>query len=130
MITFDGVSREVCTVRRIRTNTPLQALATLNDSAYIDMARKFAQRMKTEAGNDVSQEIKDGYERATFHEANEKSLYALLNLYNSAMAQFKDDPDKTCQMVGEKGKNTNAETAALIVVANAMLNLDEVLTKN
>ncbi|MEJ0081489.1 MAG: DUF1553 domain-containing protein [Puia sp.] len=49
MITFDGVSREVCTVRRIRTNIPLQALATLNDSAYIDMARQFAQQMKTEA---------------------------------------------------------------------------------
>ena len=42
MITFDGASREVCTARRIRTNTPLQALTTLNDSAYIDMARNFA----------------------------------------------------------------------------------------
>jgi Protein of unknown function (DUF1553)/Protein of unknown function (DUF1549)/Planctomycete cytochrome C len=130
MITFDGVSREVCTVRRIRTNTPLQALATLNDSAYIDMARQFAQQMKTEGGKDIQQQIKYGYERATFHRANEKSLYALLNLYNSALSQFKDDPEKTCQMVGEKGKDTNAETAALIVVANAILNLDEVLTKN
>ena len=130
MITFDGVSREVCTVRRIRTNTPLQALATLNDSAYIDMARQFAQQIKTEAGSDIQKQIKYGYERATFHEINEKSLYALLNLYNTAFSQFKNNPDKTCQMVGENGKNTNAETAALIVVANAMLNLDEVLTKN
>jgi hypothetical protein len=130
MITFDGVSREVCTVRRIRTNTPLQALATLNDSAYIDMARQFARRMQTDAGNDVQQQIKYGYERATFHAANEKTLAVLLNLYNTALNQFKNDPDKTCQMVGVKGKDTSPETAALIVVANAMLNLDEVLTKN
>jgi hypothetical protein len=130
MITFDGVSREVCTVRRIRTNTPLQALATLNDSAYIDMARQFAQRMKTEAGNDVQQQVKYGYERATFHAANEKTVAVLLNLYNTAFSQFKIDPDKTCEMVGVKGRDTNAETAALIVVANAILNLDEVLTKN
>jgi hypothetical protein len=130
MITFDGVSREVCTVRRIRTNTPLQALATLNDSAYIDMARQFAQQMQTNAGHDIQQQIKYGYERATYHAANEKTLGALLNLYNTAYNQFKDNPDKTCQMVGVKGKNTTAETAALIVVANAILNLDEVLTKN
>jgi hypothetical protein len=130
MITFDGVSREVCAVRRIRTNTPLQALATLNDSAYIDMARQFAHRMKTEAGNDVKQQIKYGYGRATFHEANEKTVAALFSLYNTAYSQFKNDPGKTCKIVGEVGKNTTAETAALIVVANAILNLDEVLTKN
>jgi hypothetical protein len=130
MITFDGVSREVCTVRRIRTNTPLQALATLNDSAYIDMARQFARLMKTEAATDVQQQIRYGYERATFHPISERSLTALLNLYNSAFSQFKSNPDKICRMVGEVGNNTNAETAALIVVANAMLNLDEVLTKN
>ncbi len=130
MITFDGVSREVCTVRRIRTNTPLQALATLNDSAYIDMARQFAQQMQTEAGKNIQQQIKYGYERATYHAASEKTMSALMNLYNTAYNQFKDNPDKTCQMVGVKGKNTTAETAALIVVSNAILNLDEVLTKN
>jgi hypothetical protein len=59
MITFDGVSCEVCTVRRIRTNTPLQALTTLNDSAYIDMARQFANRMQKESGSDVQQQIKE-----------------------------------------------------------------------
>jgi hypothetical protein len=130
MITFDGVSREVCTVRRIRTNTPLQALATLNDSAYIDMARQFAQRMHTEAGKDVKQQMKYGYERATWHTATEKTLAALMNLYNEAFSQFKDNPAKTCQMLGDNSKGTDAETAALMVVANAILNLDEVLTKN
>ena len=130
MITFDGVSREVSTARRIRTNTPLQALTTLNDSAYIDIARHFAYRMQNEAGNDVQQQIKEGFELATNHAIDDKSLQALMKLYNTAFSQFKNDADKTCEMIGEKGKHTNAETAALTVVANAILNLDEVVTKN
>ncbi len=123
-------SREVCTARRIRTNTPLQALTTLNDSAYIDMARHFAYRMQTGSGNDLQQQIKEGYKWATFHTIDEKSLQALMKLYNTAYNQFKNDPEKTCEMMGGMNKDNNPETAALIVVANAMLNLDEVVTKN
>jgi hypothetical protein len=130
MITFDGISREVCTVRRIRTNTPLQALTTLNDSAYIDMARHFARRMQTRAGSDVQRQIKEGYQWATNHTIDEKSLKALLNLYNTAFSQFNLDADKTRKMMGGTNVENKAETAALTVVANAMLNLDEVLTKN
>ena len=130
MLTFDGVSREVCTVRRIRTNTPLQALTTLNDPAYIDLARQFAFRMQALAGKDVHQQIQTGYQLATHHTINEKSLQALMNLYNSGYKQFKSNDNKACEMVGGINKHTNAETAALIVVANAILNLDEVVTKN
>ncbi|HRH51302.1 MAG TPA: DUF1553 domain-containing protein [Panacibacter sp.] len=130
MMTFDGVSREVCTVRRIRTNTPLQALTTLNDSAYIDLARNFAYRMQKLAGSDVQEQIKTGFQLATYHEIDDKSLNAFVNLYNKAYAQFNKNPDKTCEMIGGMNEHTNAETAALAVVANAMLNLDEVVTKN
>ncbi len=130
MTTFDGVSREVCTVRRIRTNTPLQALTTLNDSAYIDIARHFAYRLQKDAGSDVTKQISKGYALATNHTINDKSLSALMNLYNTAYTQFKNDPDKTCGIIGGMNEHTNPETAALTVVANAMLNLDEVVTKN
>ena len=130
MFTFDGVARNMCTSRRIRTNTPLQALTTLNDSAYIDMARHFALRMRKEASNDVSQQIRKGYELSTYHAISENTFNALLNLYNKALDRFKNDPEKTCMMVGGQGKDTSAETAALIVVANAILNLDEVVTRN
>ncbi len=130
MMTFDGVSREVCTVRRIRTNTPLQALTTLNDSAYIELARNFAYRMQKLGGSNVRQQIKTGFQLATYHEINDKSLNALMNLYNKAYAQFSNNTDKTCEMIGGMNEHTNAETAALAVVANAMLNLDEVVTKN
>ena len=50
MMTFDGAAREVCTARRIRTNTPLQALVTLNDQTYLDAARHFAYRMQEGTG--------------------------------------------------------------------------------
>jgi hypothetical protein len=130
MMTFDGISREVCTVRRIRTNTPLQALATLNDSAYIDMARHFAHRMQAVSRINVQQQIQGGYMWATYHAVDEKSLKALLKLYDRAFSQFKNDPGKTCEMNGGTGSDAKPEKAALIVVANAILNLDEVLTKN
>jgi mono/diheme cytochrome c family protein len=130
MVTFDIASREVCSARRINTNTPLQSLTTLNDSSYIDAARHFAFRMQSLAGNDVSKQIATGFKLATYQNIDQNSLHALLNLYNKAYMQFKNDEDKTCQMLGGMDKNTNAETAALTVVANAMLNLDEVVTKN
>ena len=130
MITFDGMSREVCTVRRIRTNTPLQALTTLNDSAYIDMARHFARRMQTVSGDDVKQQIKEGYRWATSHSIDEKSLQALMNLYRTAFGQLNNNTGKICGILGGMSADNNGATAALTVVANAILNLDEVLTKN
>jgi hypothetical protein len=130
MVTFDGMARNSCAARRIRTNTPLQALTTLNDSAYIDMARHFAFRLQREAGSEVKQQIKKGYELATNHSIDDNSLQELLNLYNVAFDRFKNDPDKTCRMIGEMGSHTNAKTASLIMVTNALLNLDEVVTRN
>ena len=129
MMTFDGVAREVCTARRIRTNTPLQALTTLNDSAYVDIARNFAYRMK-EKTNDPKEQISKGFKLATYKDIDTKSLEAMEKLYHTAYAQFKNDKDKACEIIGGMNNYTNAETAALTVVANAMLNLDEVVTKN
>ena len=94
------------------------------------MARKFAYRLQNEAGHDVKKQIQSGYQLATYHAIDDKSLKALTGLYNMAFSRFKNDPVKTCKMVGGMGQNTNAETAALIVVTNALLNLDEVITKN
>ncbi len=130
MITFDATSREVCTARRIRTNTPLQALVTLNDSAFLNMARHFAYRMQKEAGNDVSKQITRGYELALNKPISSAKLNALKKLYDDAYSKMKADKDKTCEIIGEQNDHNNAETAALVVVANAMLNLDELITKN
>lgn len=131
MITFDGVTRDVCTSRRIRTNTPLQALTILNDSAYIDMARHFAYRMQQSAGDEVKAQLSEGYELATYHPVDENSLAALLELYTISYNRFREDGEKARQLLGGKSNGgDDAKTAALVVVANAILNLDEVVTKN
>ena len=131
MLTFDGVSREVCTVRRIRTNTPLQALTTLNDSAYIDLAQNLALRMQKEGGDQPEAQIKKGYEIATYKNIPPKSLEAFIKLYQNALVSFKNDHQKAKAFLGKKEKDAVIpEIAALTVVANAMLNLDELLTKN
>ena len=130
MMTFDGAAREVCTSRRIRTNTPLQALVTLNDSAYIEMARLFAYKMKDSLGTDVKKQISGGYEWAMYKPINAQKLATLEKLYDEALRVFKNDTDKSCEMVGGYDKRNKPETAALVVVANAMLNLDEFITKN
>jgi hypothetical protein len=129
---FDGADREVCTARRIRTNTPLQALVTLNDSAYIDAARHFAYRMQSASPHAaIAQTISKGYALMMYKPIEKPKLQALENLYNTAYTQYKNDDAKTCEMVGEmSAEHTNPETAALVVVANAMLNLDEVITRN
>lgn len=130
MITFDGAPREVCAARRIRTNTPLQALVTLNDDAYLEMARALAFRMEKLGGADVQQQIRKGYELAMYKPISPERLAILSKLYGTALKTYQQDKDKTCAMVGRMDEHNKPSTAALIVTANAMLNLDELITKN
>ena len=130
MISFDGASREVCITKRIRTNTPLQALTSLNDSTYIVMARNFAFRMQELGGSTVQKQIQKGYEAMMYKNISPAKLNALVELYNKSITKFKNDKDAVCEMMGAMFKNNNSETASLVVVANAMLNLDEWVNKN
>jgi Protein of unknown function (DUF1553)/Protein of unknown function (DUF1549)/Planctomycete cytochrome C/Carbohydrate binding module (family 6) len=130
MMLFDGAAREVCTSRRIRTNTPLQALATLNDEACLDMSRHFAYRMQKKAGATIDEQINEGYKLIFYKPVTADKLAIFKKLYNTALSSFKSNADKTCEMIGEMNEYNNAPAAALVVVANAMLNLDEVMTKN
>jgi hypothetical protein len=130
MISFDGTSREVCAARRIRTNTPLQALVTLNDSAYVDMARHFAVWMQKQSPGNAQVQIANGYENILYKPIAPDKLQILLQLYNDALQEFKKDADKTCEVCGGMNETRTPEKAALVMVANAMLNLDEVVTKN
>jgi hypothetical protein len=129
-IAFDGASRIACTPRRIRTNTPLQALVTLNDSVYIDLARKLAVRMEKIGGNTYSGKISKGYEMILFKSIPQNKLKIFEQLYTKALASFKKSKTNVSALMGDKQKNYKPEQAAMVVVANAMLNLDEVITKN
>jgi hypothetical protein len=143
MTTFDGVAREACSARRIRTNTPLQALVIMNDTAFVEASRLLALKVKKEAPQylasknivklssfDVNHCISISYELAIGKTITPNKFESLLKLYETALQQFKKDKDKTCEMVGYEGKDNNPETAALMVVTNAIFNLDEFVVKN
>jgi hypothetical protein len=143
MISFDGTPRIACTPRRIATNTPLQALVTLNDSAYIDMAAHFAKRMEKEGGKNVGQQIAKGYEIMLYKKIPAEKLRVLTGLYDKALQSFNqndsaaveftvaNNDDSTSRSHRElKADDDMKKEAALKVVANAMMNLDEVITKN
>lgn len=129
-IAFDGASRVVCSPRRIRTNTPLQALVTLNDSVYVDMARHFASRMQQMGGNNTANQIAKGYTAILYKPIPQNRLKVFEDLYTKAFLSFKKDAKAAAAFMGDKQKATKPEDAALVLVANAMLNLDEVVTKN
>jgi len=130
MITYDGGAREVCVTRRIRTNTPLQALTNLNDSAYFVMARNFAFKMQALDVSDVQKQISKGYESMFFKPITENRLRALTELYATSISKFAQDEKATQEITGIKDAQIKPETAALVMVANAMLNLDEWVNKN
>lgn len=139
MISFDGVARTMCAPRRIRSNTPLQALVTLNDSVYLEAARHLARQMQKEARGDTRQQINKGYELVMYKPINTVKQASLEKLYQKSLETFRSDSSKAAQLLGYRSpaggravllKNDQQELAALTVVANAILNLNEVITKS
>ena len=131
MMTFDGVARDLCTARRIRTNTPLQALVTLNDSAFIDMSRVFTfNLLRNKELKDATAQISKAYEYAIGKPISPQKLESLLKLYQTALMNYKKDKKQTLEMLGNDAKYKEPEAAALVVVNNAIFNLDEFVTKN
>ena len=128
MISFDSPSREFCVTRRIRTNTPLQALVTLNDPVYIEAAQHLASRMLDYGGADIEQCLKAGYKLAMTREPDEKTLGVLQELYEATFADYESAPEKVVEISGE-GITSSAQLAALTVVANAIMNLDGFVMK-
>ncbi|MEL6193230.1 MAG: PSD1 and planctomycete cytochrome C domain-containing protein [Bacteroidota bacterium] len=126
-MTFDATDREVCTSRRVRTNTPLQALVTLNDASYLEAAKAFAMRMEQAEGG-VREKIMYGLELMMVENMNEKQLTILENLYQASLTEMAEGTSPRVLLIGhtEEPEALNA----LEVVANAMLNLDVFLMKN
>lgn len=121
MMTFDAPSRELCVSRRIRTNTPLQALVTLNDPVYVEASEALADRMTQEGGETTASQIQYGFQRALMRPPNEERLKYLLEFYESTKEKYRE----TNAEAGE----AFLERQAMINVANVLLNLDEVVMK-
>lgn len=133
-MTFDATSREVCTVRRLRTNTPLQALVTLNDPVYIEAAQALARRIVTEGGETLEDRITLGFRLGLTRPPQESELQRLKTLYNDLLTVYRESPQEAHQMATDplgpppEGMDV-AELAAWTVISNALLNLDETLAR-
>lgn len=135
MMIFDAASRNQCTVKRQSTNTPLQALVLLNDPQFIEASRAFGYRMMSEGGSDLNQRIVYAFRWATSRKPDTYELGILENLFNNALEEFQEFPERAVEylQIGEFNhpENTdNLELAAYGVVANAIINLSESLQKN
>ncbi|MCC5930213.1 MAG: DUF1553 domain-containing protein [Cyclobacteriaceae bacterium] len=125
-LTFDGMAREVCVSRRIRTNTPLQALVTLNDSVYVEAAVALASHMMEKGAGDLQRAINAGYQLAMLQDASSEKLAVLQGLYHNTLNELKNINNP----LFNKDKIHEPEQVAMQMVATAILNLDEFLTKN
>lgn len=117
-VTFDASSREVCLVRRIPTNTPLQALVTLNDPVYVEAAEHLARRMM-DAGDNAREQIRTGYRMALFRDPPAEKLSILESLYGKAIDRYASADQQGLARSGDP------KLDAMTIVATALLNLDE-----
>ena len=122
MITFDGGSGEVCQIRRIRTNTPLQALITLNDETYLEAAGAMARLMK-KSSEKLEQQIAFGFRQILIRPAEPFELERLVRLYHELTPEI---TDKAAFLSSAKLKEGDPSMVAL---ASILLNLDETLMK-
>jgi mono/diheme cytochrome c family protein len=131
--TFDAPSREQCTVRRVRTNTPLQALTMLNDEAFFVAARALAKRMVKASDDTLQTRITYGFRLCTSRRPTAKESARLMALYQQQFEKFSKDLKAAKALLKEEENSLSdkqtAEMAALTMVANVLLNLDETLTK-
>ena len=130
---FDAPSREVTCDRRPRTNTPLQALATLNDKAFVECAAGLARRILVEEKGDNAAKATFAFRCCTGRAPSAAELKLLLSLYQSNRDKYRRDAAAAKLLansgLGESSVGTDAEVAAWTVVANVLLNLDETVTK-
>lgn len=134
MSTFDAPSREACTVRRARTNTPLQALVLLNDIQFVEAARHLGERLLTQGGKTPIERITYGFRLATARRPTEKERAVLLELYEDQLAGYEKDNQAAMKLlsVGDSPRNETldaAEHAAWTMIGSLLLNLDETVTK-
>jgi len=134
MATFDAPTREVCTLRRVRTNTPLQALVTLNDPVYVEAAQALARRIVASGRQATADRIAFAFHTCMARSPHEAEAERLAALYEQALAEFKADEDAAKKMATDPigpapDKADMAELAAWTVVSNVLLNLDEMFMK-
>ncbi len=132
--TFDAPEREFCTIRRSRTNTPLQALLTMNGPQFVEAARHLAQRMMLEGGESLEARIAYGFRLVTARQPSSAELALLRGQFETDLRRYADDEAAARRLldVGDRPSDSRLEPSALAAytgVARLLLNLDEAITK-
>ena len=135
LMTFDAPSREECTVNRVNSNTPLQALVLLNDPIFVEAARAFAQEALRQGGGVAEAQIGWAFERATGRRPQPAERRVLLDLHAKSLAAFQQEPAAARELlrVGDAPSPAApppARLAAMTAVTRAILNLHETITRN
>jgi hypothetical protein len=134
MTIFDMPTRDICMVSRESTNTPLQALSLLNDPQFVEAAKALAVRMKKEGGEQINAQLEIGFQMAVSRKPNKKELQILNDLYKQEFSNFQKSKENALAYlaVGDykvPNEYQLSEMATLTLVANTLLNMDEMYTK-
>ncbi|MFP6618871.1 MAG: DUF1553 domain-containing protein, partial [Pirellulaceae bacterium] len=134
MATFDAPSRNVCTISRARTNTPLQALVTLNDPVYVEAAQHLARRIQKQSSEGLQGQIETAFRICLSRPPAADEAARVTALHQKLKARYESDPALAAQMAtsfaGAAGEKANlVDLAVWTVISNVLMNLDEALTK-
>jgi hypothetical protein len=134
MLLFDSPTREVCAVKRSRTNTPLQALSLLNEVTYVEAARVLAERMLREGGNSHADRIRWAFQQVTCRTPAANEVRILEKGLSSRLERYKEASQDAVLLTTQGASkpaptNETSELAAYTLTANILLNLDEVITR-
>lgn len=135
MLLFDAPNREICMPKRSRTNTPLQALALMNEVTYVEAARALAQRMMKEGGDSVESRLVTGFRLVTARTPDDATLNILKQGFEGRVREFEKDPESAQALIMEGTSKPDPslpapELAAYSATASILLNLDRVITKD
>jgi uncharacterized protein DUF1553/uncharacterized protein DUF1549/cytochrome c len=133
MATFDAPNREVCALRRPRSNTPLQALVTLNDPVYVEAARALGSRMMQAEGS-TEAKTTYGFRLCLGRPPQERELKRLVEFYGTAQLAYNREPEEARKLTSDPGWPAPAsadaiELATWTAMGNVLLNLDELLMR-
>ena len=134
MAAFDAPDREICQVRRARTNTPLQALVLMNDVQYVESARRFAERVMTEGGASADERVTFAFRLLLSRRPSATELRGMSNLYEEYLSVFRNNSESATKLlaVGESPRNAQLDPGQLAswsMVTHVLLNLSETVTK-
>ncbi|PHN02821.1 DUF1553 domain-containing protein [Flavilitoribacter nigricans] len=130
MLIFDAPDRSACTVRRVATSTPLQALVLLNDPQYIEAARVLAENLRADTGPDPKSALALGFEHLTGRPPSAKEEAVLLSYYQLEQERFAESPEAAAAYleIGELPAEANHDLAALATVMHSVMNTTDSYT--